>query len=103
MRELTVLVILTVREGAEREMRDAFQSLVAPSRLDSGNLRYELFADQTDPRRFVFLESWADEASQVKHDQESNHILHFKKNHWEKVEKFEVYRISAIACGRVTG
>lgn len=97
MPNLTLLVVLTVREGTELEMRDAFASIVAPSRLDSGNLRYELFADQAEPRRFIFLEVWADEASQLRHDQESSHILDFKKNLWDKVENAEVYRLNGVA------
>lgn len=97
MNELTIVVVLTVRQGTEQELRGVLSSLVPPSRRDHGNLQYEAYVDQADPRRFVFVERWVDEAAQVKHDGESDHIRQFKKDHGHKIEKADVYRLQSIA------
>ncbi len=81
MPELSPVVILTVREGTEGETRGVLAALVPPSRQDTGNLRYELYGDQAAPRRFAFVERWADEADQFKDDRQSTHIREFAKRH----------------------
>lgn len=96
MNELSVVAILKVREGTENEMRGILSALVPLSRKDHGNLRYELFADQADLRRFILVQRWADVASYVKHDQESAHIREFTKKHGSKIETAEVYRLDCI-------
>ena len=85
-----------VREGTEDEMRDALAALVPPSRKDYGNLRYELYADRAEPRRFVIVERWTDEAAHVKHDKESDHIRHFTQHYGDKIAKVDVYRLKSI-------
>jgi quinol monooxygenase YgiN len=73
-------------------------AVVEPSRKDEGNLRYELFVDRNDPRRFVFVEHWADENAQRKHDSDSEHIRHFKEGGSSNVEKVEIfYQLDRIA------
>ena len=96
MSELSVVAVLKVREGTEHEMRSAIAALVPLSRTDDGNLRYELYADREDPRRFVLVQSWADEASYVKHDKESGHIREFTKSHGGKIEQAQVYRMDQV-------
>jgi len=97
MNELTIVVVLKVREGVEKELRGVLTALVPPSRQDHGNLQYEVYVDRAEPRCFVFVERWTDEAAQVKHDQESDHIRQFKTNHGNKIEKADVYRLERIA------
>jgi quinol monooxygenase YgiN len=94
--ELNIVGILKVKEGTEKEMRDLFAALVEPSRKDKGNLRYELYQDRKDPRRFVFVQRWTDEESQRKHDKESAHIKEFTKNHVQKVESAESYQLTLV-------
>jgi quinol monooxygenase YgiN len=95
-KEVNIVGVLKVREGTEKEMRDIFAALVEPSRKNDGNLRYELYQDQSDPRRFVFVQRWTNEASHQKHDQEAAHIQEFKKKHLEKVESAEIYQLTLV-------
>jgi quinol monooxygenase YgiN len=95
-KELAIVGVLKVKEGTEKEMRDIFAALVEPSRKDKGNLRYELYQDRKDPRRFVFVQRWADEESQRKHDKESAHIKEFTKNHIQKVESAEIHQLTLV-------
>jgi quinol monooxygenase YgiN len=96
MREFSIVAVLTIREGTEDEMRAALAARVSPSRQDPGNLRYELYADRTEPRRFVIGERWTDEAAHVKHDQESAHIRQFTKHYGDKIAKADVYRLESM-------
>jgi len=97
--EFFVLASLHAKQDRQTELRRQLISLVGPSRKDAGNLRYELFADQNDDRRFVILEHWADPQAQQKHHTESEHIVHFEKEQKaalvEKVELF--YSLDRIA------
>ena len=98
MNDFFLLVVLYAKEGQEDQLRADLAALVEPSRKDEGNLRYELFADQSDARRFVFVEHWADAASREKHHTESKHIRYFEAHGISAVEKYEaVYKLDQIA------
>lgn len=98
MSEFFVMVILYAKEGREEELRRDLIAVVEPSRRDEGNLRYELFVHQDDPRRFVFVEHWAHPDMQQKHHTGSAHIRAFNEHGAENVEKVEVfYQLDRIA------
>lgn len=99
MSDFFIGVSLYAKEGREAELRASLIAVVAPSRQDEGCLRYELFADQADPRRFVFLEHWASAEAQHKHHTQTEHIRHFEKDGGASaVEKYEyVYTLNSIA------
>lgn len=97
MDDLFILAVLYAKQGQEAQLRADLTALVEPSRKDEGNLRYELFVDQNDPRRFVFVEHWANAAAREKHHTESRHIVHFHAHGVGAVEKSEVYKLNRIA------
>jgi quinol monooxygenase YgiN len=96
MSDVFIVAVLYSKQGQENQLRVDLTAVVEPSRRDEGNLRYELFVDQSDPRRFLFVEHWADPASQEKHHTESKHILHFQAHGISAVDKFEVYKLDRI-------
>lgn len=96
MPELSIVAVVMVRKGSEQELRGALAALVAPSRKDEGNLRYEMYADRNEPRRFVVVERWTDEAAHAKHDAESVHIRRWAEISKGKIEKVELYKVDSI-------
>lgn len=90
MSELNLLVVLRAKAGREAELRHNLSALVAPSRAEDGNLRYELYADAQDPGRFVFVESWQTADAQQRHHNESTHIRHFHHYGDADVERREL-------------
>jgi len=62
-----VVGILTARPGKADALRTLVESLIAPSRAEPGNLRYDLWADQSDPGCFVLDELYADSAANSAH------------------------------------
>lgn len=62
-----VIAILVARSGKRGELRTLLDGMVAPSRKESGNLRYDLWRDQADPNRFVLDELYADDDAVAAH------------------------------------
>ncbi len=51
-----IVAILTARPGATDRLRALLEGMLAPSRAEAGNLRYDLWQDQSEPTRFVLDE-----------------------------------------------
>jgi quinol monooxygenase YgiN len=97
MTDFFIVAVLYSKQGKEKQLRADLTAVVEPSRRDEGNLGYDLFVDQSDGRRFVFVEHWQDSASQEKHHNETNHIRHFQAHGSSAVEKIEFYKLDRIA------
>jgi len=93
MQELNQLVVLYAKPGREDTLRANLAALVAPSRQENGNLRYEAYVDAHDARRFVFIERWANQESQMQHHNFGEHIRHFHENGDADVERRESFYI----------
>jgi len=98
MSDFFIVVSLYAKAGLEKQLREQLVAVVEPSRSDEGNLRYELFADQDDPRRFVFVEHWASPQAQQRHHTETEHIRRFNEQGAGAVEKIEfLYKLDSLA------
>lgn len=93
MPELFIVAGLKAKQGKEEELRRDLVAVVEPSRTEDGNLRYELFVDQGDPGRFVFVEHWASAEARHEHHTKGPHILHFHANGIANVERAEFLHI----------
>lgn len=90
MSEFDMLVILRAKPGREDVLRQNLIRLVAPSRKETGNLRYDLYRDAADPARFVFVERWASQADQQQHHNSGPHIQAFHNDGADDIESREV-------------
>lgn len=90
MSELYIVVALRAKAGTEDELRRDLTAAVEPSRKEEGCLGYDLFVDQSEPGRFVFVEHWASREARDKHHNEGPHIRHFQANGVKNVETFEL-------------
>lgn len=93
MSEIFIAVGLKAKAGKEDELRRDLSVLVEPSRSEVGNIRYDLFEDQNEPGRFVFVEEWASIETQTRHHEHGAHIHHFHENGDRNVEKREFAHI----------
>lgn len=55
-----VVAVLTARPGATDQLRTLLDGMLAPSRTEPGNLRYDLWQDASEPGRFFLDELYAD-------------------------------------------
>lgn len=65
--QVKITAILLARPGKARELRDLLDGMVASSRKEPGNLRYDLWQDRADPDRFVLDELYADDEAVAAH------------------------------------
>lgn len=54
------VAVFVARPGKAGELRSLLNGMLAPSRAEPGNLRYDLWQDQTDPARCVLDELYTD-------------------------------------------
>ncbi|MDG3438897.1 putative quinol monooxygenase [Nitrospirillum amazonense] len=55
-----ITAILIARPGKLDELKALLAGMVAPSRAEPGNLRWDIWQDQADPNRFVLDELYVD-------------------------------------------
>lgn len=55
-----VAAVLTARPDAADRLRALLDGMLAPSRAEPGNLRYDLWQDQSQPDRFFLDELYVD-------------------------------------------
>lgn len=71
--KIDVIAHIHASEGEEAIVREALESFVAPTRMEAGCIRYDLFQDVSDPKKFTFIEEWESPAALEAHSQ-SAHI-----------------------------
>ena len=64
---LTVVAQIKAKPGNESQVRQELLSLVAPSRKDTGCLKYDLHQALDNPALFLFHENWTSEAYLEQH------------------------------------
>jgi quinol monooxygenase YgiN len=62
-----IVALLTPVPGREAELEALLHSMLAPSRAEPGNLRYDLWREAEGERRFVLDELYADDAAVAAH------------------------------------
>ena len=82
--QVDVVAHIEAKPGEEAFVRSVLESYVAPTRLEDGCLRYDLFADISHPQKFTFVEEWTTLAALEKHGQ-SAHIAAGKAKLVDKV------------------
>ncbi len=82
--QIDVIAHIQAKAGEEDSVRAILESYVAPTRLEDGCLRYDLFVDVSDSTKFTFVEEWATMEALLKHGQ-SPHITKGKALVGDKV------------------
>ncbi len=62
-----IMAILVAKPGKTGDLRALLESMIAPSRAETGNLRYDLWLDQTNPERFFLDELYTDNEAVLSH------------------------------------
>ena len=70
------VAIFVARPGKLGELRALLDGMLAASRAEPGNLRYDLWQDQTDPTRFVLDELYTGSEAVADH-RASPHFRHY--------------------------
>lgn len=70
-----IMAILAARPGRTGELQALLSGMVAPSRAEPGNLRWDIWQVQSVPDRFVLDELYTDSAALAAH----RDTAHFKE------------------------
>ncbi len=60
---ITKRVTFIAKEGSEAKMKELLTAMVAPSKAEDGCIFYDIFVYENNPRKFMAVESWRDEAA----------------------------------------
>lgn len=61
MKTIKVVAQVTALADKITEVQIILQAIVAPTRLETGCLSYQLFRNNSHPAEFLFIEEWVDE------------------------------------------
>jgi quinol monooxygenase YgiN len=89
MSDIPGVAIFVAKPGAEAKLEVLLKGLVEPTRQEPGCLQYDLHVDIKEPRRFVFIERWANQEALAGHGKTA-HIAHFREHGPELIEQKEV-------------
>ena len=59
--EITKRVTFIAKEGSEQKMKELLSAMVKPSKAEEGCVFYEIFQYENNPKKFMAVETWADE------------------------------------------
>jgi quinol monooxygenase YgiN len=75
--KVTKKVTFIAKEGHIKQLSTLLNAMITPSRNEHGCLLYDIFQYESDPKKFIVIESWADEEALEGH-KHSKHYLHYK-------------------------
>ena len=93
---IKIVAILAVKPAHRAELLAVFRDLVAKSRAEAGNLRYDLHQDLQNENRFVFVETWQDQAAVDSHNA-SVHFQNFLKALDGKTEAMDIVLMKDVS------
>jgi quinol monooxygenase YgiN len=74
-----IMAILTALPGKTDALEALLKGMVAPSRAEPGNLRWDLWHDKSDPARFAIDELYRDNAAVAAHRETPHYRDDFAK------------------------
>ena len=93
---IKIVAILAVKPAQRAELLAVFRDLVAKSRAEAGNLRYDLHQDLQNENRFVFVETWQDQAAVDSHNA-SGHFQGFVQAIDGKTDSVEIVLMTDVS------
>ena len=67
MPNFTVIIGFDAKPEHVQTLLSIIEGMIQPSRAEPGCIRYEAFADMTDPTRYTIIEQWEQEQQWLAH------------------------------------
>ena len=83
---ITKRVTFIAKEGCEEKMKALLSAMVKPSKAEKGCIFYEIFQYEHNPRKFMAVETWENEAALEGH-KASAHYAVYKSSYEPYCEK----------------
>ena len=95
--QLDVVAHIHAQAGQEALVREVLESYIAPTRLEEGCLRYDLFVDIGDASRFTFIEEWKSAELLSRHSQSAHLAAGRKRLEGRLAGEPQVLKLARIA------
>ena len=73
---ITKRVTFIAKDGCEEKMKELLSAMVIPSKAEDGSLFYEIFQYENNPKKFMAVETWRDEAALDGHKASSHYKIY---------------------------
>lgn len=77
---ITKRVTFIAKEGDEAKMKELLTAMVIPSKAEDGCILYDIYQYENNPRKFMAVETWRDEAALNGH-KASTHYSVYKSSY----------------------
>lgn len=92
---LTIVAQLKAKPGKEKELQQALQALVEPTRHEEGIVNYDMHVSNEDPGFFLFYENWKSRDLWQRH-MKSPHLQAFSNKQNELVEEWKLFELTRL-------
>ena len=92
---LTIVAELKAKPGKEKELRQALQALIKPTRRQPGNINYNMLVSNQDPGVIIFYENWRTKAEWGRH-MKSSILVDFAKKQPELAQSWKLYQMTRL-------
>ena len=92
---LTIVAELKAKPGKEKELRQALQALIEPTRHQPGNINYDMLVSNEDPGTIIFYENWRTKAEWEQH-MKSSILVEFAKEQPELAQSWKLYQMTRL-------
>ncbi|OSI12390.1 putative quinol monooxygenase [Neisseria canis] len=96
MSKVKITAVITTKPEHRSELLEVLRNLVAASRKEAGNIRYDSHQDTENENRFVFFENWQNAEAVDRHNA-SEHFQSFLQAIENKVEDVEVMLLKDVS------
>ncbi len=90
---LTIVAQLKAKPGKEKELQQALQALIEPTRREQGNINYDMLVSNEDPGVFIFYENWRTKEEWDRH-MKSPHLEAFAKRQGELAADWKLFQMT---------
>ncbi|WP_457746484.1 putative quinol monooxygenase [Sulfurimonas sp.] len=73
---ITKRVTFIAKDGAEEKMKELLSAMVAPSKAEKGCIFYEIFQYENNPKKFMAVETWEDDAALNGHKASAHYAVY---------------------------
>jgi quinol monooxygenase YgiN len=77
---ITKRVTFIAKEGSQAKMKELLTAMVEPSKAEDGCILYDIYQYENNPRKFMAVETWRDEAALDGH-KASKHYAVYKSSY----------------------
>ncbi|ONI45180.1 hypothetical protein AN641_04550 [Candidatus Epulonipiscioides gigas] len=95
MAQLDILAIIVAKEDKRELVLSELKKLIPITRQEDGCIKYELFADDKNPNRFIFEEIW-ESAEKLEVHKNSSHMANYVEATKGAVELFDVIKLIPV-------